>query len=633
MGEHSVSPTLDPEQLRTFTKALLDDLRTMECMLAEGAFETGIRRIGAEQEMFLVDRGMDPAPVAEELLARAHEPRLTQELARFNLEANLTPQRLRGSCFSEMHRELDELIGVADRAARDLGARVLLTGTLPTLRSEHLGLDYMTPSSRYAALNEAISKMRAGAFRIAIEGEDSLEVFHDNVMLEACNTSFQVHLQVEPDEFAHTYNVAQAVTAPVLATACNSPVLLGRRLWHETRVALFPQAVDTRSTAHQARGNLTRVSFGDSWLRHTVLELFREDVARFHVIVAPGALEQLDEGRDRHMLRAFALHNGTVYRWNRPCYGVTDGKPHLRIENRVLPAGPSTLDEMASAALLVGLMVAGPKVWPNLEEDLRFEDAKRNFFAAARDGLDAQIRWLDGKAHPASKLVLEVLLPVAREGLAEAGIDDHDIDRYLDVVRARTEAGRTGASWTLSCLDGLRDVRAPGARHRAVVAAMLARQAEGTSIVDWPLDCATLPHAAWKSDYQTVAQFMTTGLFTVRPQDLIDLAASLMEWEHIRHVPVEDDNGQLVGIVTHRALMGLIARGNREPVPIEQIMTKNPVTVPPSKKTIDAMRLMQDRDLSCLLVTEEGRLVGIVTERDILGVATTLMKDAFDDDE
>jgi len=247
--------------------------------------------------------------------------------------------------------------------------------------------------------------------------------------------------------------------------------------------------------------------------------------------------------------------------------------------------------------------------------------------------LDAQLRWLDGKAHPASKLVLEVLLPIAREGLDEAGIDTQDIDRYLDVVQARTEVGRTGATWTLGCLDRLGDVPAAGARHRAVVSAMLEHQAEHTPVVEWAMTCATKSHTSWKSDYHSVAQFMTTELFTVRPQDLVDLAAALMEWEHIRHVPVEDDRGQLVGIVTHRALMQLVARGGDEPVPVEQIMTKNPITVAPSEKTLNAIRLMKDRGVSCVLVAEAGRLVGIVTERDIIGVAATLMEEALGDRE
>ena len=260
-----------------------------------------------------------------------------------------------------MERTLNALLGRAQEEAAKLGASVALCGILPTLDRRHLGMEWMTPIPRYRALNDAMSELRGGEFRTLIKGLDELQATHDNVMFEACNTSFQVHFQVGVDEFARLYNLAQVVTAPVLAVAVNSPLFLQHRLWHETRVALFQQSLDVRSAAHTQRGTRQRVSFGDGWVRDSVLEIYREDVGRFRVLLAAeleeSPLALLDRG-EIPKLKALCLHNGTVYRWNRPCYGVADGVPHLRIENRVLPSGPTPLDEVANAAFYFGLMLS-----------------------------------------------------------------------------------------------------------------------------------------------------------------------------------------------------------------------------------------------------------------------------------
>lgn len=272
MGEQNVSSTDSDVKLRAFVKALLEDLRALERMIEGDMFETGIRRVGAEQEMFLVDNVGHPAPVAPEVLAKLQHPQFTTELARFNLEANLTPYVFGDNCLSRMETELHGLIAVAREGAAACGANVVLCGILPSLRQSDLGLNNMTPNPRYFALNQAISELRGGKFQTLIKGVDEINVTHDNVMLEACNTSFQLHFQVGPSEFAKLYNVAQLVTAPVLAAATNSPLLLGHRLWRETRIALFQQSVDARSSVHQERGQRTRVSFGDSWVHDSILE-------------------------------------------------------------------------------------------------------------------------------------------------------------------------------------------------------------------------------------------------------------------------------------------------------------------------------------------------------------------------
>ena len=248
------------------------------------------------------------------------------------------------------------------------------------------------------------------------------------------------------------YNLAQAITAPVLAAAVNSPLLFGHRLWQETRLALFQHSTDARSATQQARSHPTRVSFGDSWIDKSVLELFQEQIARFRMIMINEAgenpLSLLARGEIPEF-SALRMHNGTVWPWNRACYGVTNGIAHLRIENRVLPSGPTVLDEIANTAFFTGLMISLPNQYGEVSKVMPFDDAKANFFAAARHGLNAQFKWVDGKTHSASTLILDHLLPLAHQGLKEAGVDPADIDRYLGVIEERVRSGQTGAQWTM----------------------------------------------------------------------------------------------------------------------------------------------------------------------------------------
>src|SRR5205085_829497 len=390
----------DEHQQRAFMKALLDDLRALEQMLEGGQIESGVRRVGAEQEMFLVDSNLGPAPVAEEVLARVNDARFVAEIARFNLEANLTPHLLGGRCFSRMEEELTEVIRLARDGARACGADVLLGGILPTLAISDLGLENITPKPRYHELNRVIGELRGGSFSAYIKGRDELHIKHDNILLVSCSASFQIHLQVNPQEFADRYNLAQLVAAPVLAAAVNSPLLFGRRLWQETRVALFQHSNDSRTNAQQSRGQPPRVGFGEGWLKDSVIELFRQQIARFRVIMTArpdeDPLAVLARG-GVPSLSALRLHNGSIWPWNRACYGVSGGRPNLRIENRALTGGPTVLDEVANAAFFTGLMTALPGEYGDVSVRMAFDDAKANFFAAARYGLKAQLTWVDGK--------------------------------------------------------------------------------------------------------------------------------------------------------------------------------------------------------------------------------------------
>jgi CBS domain-containing protein/gamma-glutamyl:cysteine ligase YbdK (ATP-grasp superfamily) len=619
MGEHQVEQHVDETKAQAFMKALLEDLRALAFMLENGRVETGVTRIGAEQEMFLIDRYLRPAPVSLEVLKRANDARLTTEIARFNLEANLSPLELENNCFSRMEQELTEVLEIARASAATQNVEVLLSGILPTLQKSDLTLDNLTPVARYHELDRGVIRMRGGPLSIHIKGLDELQLTHDNIMMESCNTSFQVHFQSNAEEFVNHYNVAQAITAPVLAVAVNSPLLFGQRLWQDTRVALFQHSTDERSRPQLARNQPTRVSFGDCWLQHSVIELFHDQITRFRPIMITEPDENpfavLARG-ETPSLSALRMHNGTVWRWNRACYGVHNGVPHLRIENRALPSGPTIVDEVANAAFFTGLMVALPQVYGEIATQMTFDDAKLNFFRAARHGLDAQFQWLDGQSHNAAVLILDQLLPLARQGLINAHVASGDIEKYLGVIEERARGGQTGARWVMKSLPAI------GNSASRLTSEILANQKLGQPVHRWPV-VEKLDSDEWEHGYRTVGQFMSTDLFTVSPDDLIDLAASVMDWQHIRHVPVEDQEGRLVGLVTHRGLLRTMIK-NTKVTTVREIMVPNPVTVSPSTSSLEAIKIMRNNRVGCLPVVEDGQLVGIVTSYDFLEATAKL---------
>ncbi len=632
MGEHKVEQHVDEQKSQAFMKALLEDISALARMLEDGCIESGVTRIGAEQEMFLIDRHLRPAPISLEILKQAHDARLTTEIARFNLEANLTPLKLENNCFSRMERELVELIELARNSAATHDADVLLSGILPTLQKSDLTLDNLTPVARYHELDRGVIRLRGGPLSIHIKGLDELHLTHDNIMMESCNTSFQVHFQSNGKEFANHYNVAQAITAPVLAVAVNSPLLFGRRLWQETRVALFQHSTDERSRPQMARNQPTRVNFGDRWLEKSVIELFQDQIVRFRPIMLSepddNPFHVLTNG-EMPLLSALRMHNGTVWRWNRACYGVTEGVAHLRIENRALPSGPTILDEIANAAFFIGLMVALPQAYGEISKRMVFDDAKMNFFRAARHGLDAQFHWIDGQSLSATSLILDQLLPLARQGLSSSQVASEDINKYLGIIEERTRCGQTGARWIMKSLSTNGSSGSKDTGQRRLTAAMLANQKQGQPIHRWPI-IEESESEEWEHGYRTVGQFMSTDLFTVKPDDLVDLAASVMAWRHIRHVPVEDADGRLVGLVTHRGLLHMVSNGNRStgnnPITVRQIMVENPVTVSPSTSSLAAIDLMRSNRVGCLPVVEGNQLVGIVTSYDFLEASAKLFQ-------
>ncbi len=615
MGEHGVRAAEGETAVRAFTRALLRDLEALEVLLERDAFEHEPRRIGVEQELFLVDARLRPAPIAPELLMNLDDHRFTSELARFNLEANLDPIEVGPGLLAALQRQLSEVLDTVDQGAAVFGARAALMGTLPTLRRSDLELENMTPEPRYYALNQSLRRVRGSDFHVVITGQDELETRADSVMLESANTSLQLHLQVSPAEFPVLHNLAQLVTAPLLGAAVNSPVLLGRRLWHETRVALFERSVDSRSVLQASRGQQPRVSFGEGWTSGSALETFRETAARHRILLLRDAEPdpvELARGGVIPELRALRLHNGTVWPWNRLCYGSGPERAHLRIENRVLPSGPTLADEVANAAFFYGMMAGLESEAASVPARLAFERARENFILAARRGLDAEFTWLDGRRVGCRDLILEELLPLARIGLRRWRLDPVEVDRWLDLLEARVARRMTGARWILDALG-------PNVSESAltsVTAALLDHQHEDRPVAFWP-PYESPPASVPKARGPSVADIMTTDLFSVHPEDVVDLATSMMQWKHVRHVPVEDESGRLVGLISHRELLDLAARGS-PPASVANLMDRHPDTIHPDAPLHEAAaRLLESRS-ACLLVVAGDKLVGIVTQLDLL---------------
>ena len=638
MGEERVNvPTQDSRS--SFTHHLLRDVQALEYMLKHEWFETDTIRIGAEQELCLVDRKtLKPTPKNMAVLKRLKDyPWATTEIARFNLECNFTPQVFTGDALRKMEQENMQQLRIVKEAAKASNAHIVLTGILPTLRKFDLNLENLTPKPRYLALIEAIKAQQKNerGFELNLHGIDELHINHDSPLLEACNTSYQVHLQVTPDTFVPMYNIAQAVAAPILAIAANSPLVFGKRLWHESRIALFQQSLDVRTSKEHMRTSEPRVSFGTQWLDKSIMEIYKEDIARFRVLLGTeidqDSLEMIGQ-RKVPNLRALQVHNGTVYRWNRPCYGISDnGMPHLRIENRVLPSGPTVLDQTANAAFWLGVMIGMAHEFKDIREHLSFADVKDNFSKAAKFGIDSQFTWFNNRKITCRELILQELIPLAYNGLKLQGIDQADIERYLSVIQGRAEVHQNGARWLLKSFTQLTERVNRDEAVTILTSQMVKCQLEQEPVHQWPMPTVEdLKH--YRPVGLRVEEFMETDLFTVRESDLLELVGDLMDWRKLRYLPVEDENGHLCGLITTRKLLryyikrGRINNEMNDYKTVGDLMISNPTTVSPQTTIKDAMHTMRGCKLGCLPVVKDNELVGIITEMDFLRVAGRLIE-------
>lgn len=639
MGEQRVSLLQDNEQMQKFVKSLLRDVKALEYMLDNDWFESGQTFIGAEQEMVLIDNNtLKPAPVAVEVLEKLKGHNWVEtELAKFNLETNLQPRRLEGNCFQAMHQEIDDNLKIIQASLDDFDCSYLLTGILPTFRKFDLDMHNLTPKKRYKALMDAINEQQLGsAYELRLSGIDELLVSHNSPLLEALNTSFQVHLQVSPDDFTKMYNIALALSAPIMAIAANSPIVFGKRLWHETRIAIFQQSIDTRTTHDHMRERRPRVSFGNDWLQDSILEIYREDIARFRVLISSDleedSLNCIKEGKVPK-LRALGVHNSTVYRWNRPCYGISaNGKPHLRIENRVLPAGPTVLDEMANAVFWLGCMQGLAADIDDIRDHLSFSDARDNFSKAARAGIDSKFTWFYDEKISVCDLVLEKLLPIAKKGLQLHKVDNAAIEKYLGVISERAQRHMNGARWALRSFTKLMDQTDTDEALSVLTSAMLKNQ----NSINNPSHLWELPEVGDLKKYMPVnlkvSEFMNTDLFTVQKNDIIELVSEMMGWRKISYAPVEDGKGNILGLVaSSRILKHLIdkkIKNESKSYTVEDIMiTKDELIVANQDMSLEeAIELMNKNNIGSLPVVQGDELIGIITERDFLKLFSKFIK-------
>lgn len=466
MGQATDRASFSDDDYTRFRDRLGASLKALEKMLKTPGFGQGSRSFGAELELYIVDGQGRPLPINREIQQAMNDSRLTLELNRFNLEYNFTPVLISEDCFRTTAQEAREAIeGINHCAARWQGS-VFPVGILPMLQVSDLGLQVMTDEPRYHALTQELSRIRGGPFAVNIKGEDSIDVEIEDVTLEGANTSFQIHLRTSPDEFADLYNAIQLVTPLVLAISANSPLLFGKRLWHETRVPLFKQSIDCRRP-DPLHPRPARVNYGNAWLRHGALEVFAE-VVRLYRPVLPVCSDEdpftVLSGGGTPQLSELRLQMGTVWLWNRPVYDPADGG-HLRIEMRTLPAGPTVTDMMANAALMIGLARLLQASMNELIPSIPFDYCVRNFYRAAEKGLSAELIWPStGQSEPeyhTAAAILRRLLPMLPAQLSEMGFVETDFLPLLDVISERLETRQTGAQWQLDKLSELQKMMGP----------------------------------------------------------------------------------------------------------------------------------------------------------------------------
>ena len=426
---------------------------------------------GFELEAWLLDSDGNAHPENEIFLKRLKHGLVVPELAKFNIELNGSPTSLQGKAFSRLHDELGATWTKCVNCAHMLGLNLLQIGILPTIAAEDLQAENMSGLTRFAALNEQVLLRRDNQpFRIDINGVERLRRTHPSVLIESAATSFQVHLQVQPDTAAALYNSAVLASAACVGVATNSPLFLGKQLWMETRIPVFEQSVDVGSD------DFKHVTFGSGYVRNSLFEVFEENLTHYDPLIPQ--VDDVAPGRFAHL----RLHNGTVWRWNRPLVGFDyDGVPHLRLEHRVIPAGPSLIDNIANAAFFYGLVLNYAQEIDALTDEIPFEKAKRNFYRAARHGLDAQVYWRHGESVELRELLLTELLPRARLGLLSQKIPEAESHEFLNIVAKRIEERQTGSHWMRAWLQE------HGDDHRALVLAYLDRQAEGSPVGQWSL--------------------------------------------------------------------------------------------------------------------------------------------------
>lgn len=615
MGSQSILSSKNAQARKEFTYHLLRDISSLEMLLDKNAFDNKIQRIGAEQEVTIVDDKMRPSCCALDILKTIDHKNYTTELSQFNLEMNLDPLKLESGCFEAVEKDLHRHIDHLKKVALFKNRYVPFAGILPTVERPDFDKKNITPYQRYKLLDEILKQGKDDEFDIKISGVDELTLSMDSIMAESCNTSFQMHLQISSEKSVENYNWSQIIAGPILAACVNSPLLLGRTLWAETRIALFQQTVDSRNSLLLLNDQRPRVTFGYDWIYDNITEIFKTDVAHYPLLItSPIDEDSLDKVRsgENSELKALALHNGNIYKWNRLCYGITGHLPHLRIENRYIPSGPTIKDEIANFAFWVGVMKAMPDHYESVKKATRFKACRQNFYKAAKHGLGCQFDWC-GDFIPAKNLILEKFIPMAYEGLAKAGIDHNEAANYLDVVQKRVEKEQTGASWMVENFNRLKKKSTNRRAAFYMTREMLSLQEENIPVHEWkPVKIDTRPTEIY--DY-SVADLMDTNLHLIHEEDPILLVDKLLRWQKVNYLLVENDAHDLTGIVSLKEIKS-IKTPEKSTKAVKEIMDKNFITTTSETEAFSAYQIIKVYRVNTLPVLSNKKLVGIIRKQD-----------------
>ena len=444
MGQEIVHKDFNDSDLAEFHRRLRNETKILKSWFDTNAFSKQSPKTGIELEAWLVNGNFLPEPESDKFLISLDDSKVVPEISRFNFEINSDPVDLKGDCFSKLYNEVDQIWRKCEKEANQMGNHAMQIGTLATLRPHMLDIKYLSPQNRYAVMNKRVMQLRNGKpVRLDLEGKDELFLEMDSVIAECAATSLQVHLGITQENAKRYYNASLIATAFMTAISANSPYFFGKELWDESRIAIFEQAVELDSFRNIDGQMIRRVTFGNGYIKNSFLELFLENLDG-HQVLIPEVMEG-----DPELLNHLRLHNGTIWRWNRPIIGISkDDKPHLRVEHRTPSSGPTIRDSIANTAFYLGL-VEYLATTPEAPEDLlTFQDAKENFYKAARQSLYARVKWLDGNEYDIQSLMLNDLFPKVRQALQKLEIDKSDIDYYLgDIIYNRLRKGINGAIW------------------------------------------------------------------------------------------------------------------------------------------------------------------------------------------
>lgn len=615
MGDLNVTKLKNKKDRANYIHHLLNDIKALDMMIEKGMIEDDVFRIGAEQEFCLVNNQFLPESKSLELLKDIDDDHFTTEISNYNLEINLDAVKLENRCFSQLHKQLEMLLGKAKKAASKKDIKIVLTGILPSLSTKNATEQNMTNVERYSVLNDAIKGIRKQNFNIHIKGADELNLLHSSVMLEGCNTSFQMHLQLSPKNFVDNYNWAQAISGPILSVCTNSPLLFGKELWRETRIALFTQSVDTRANSYLLNEKQSRVSFGNKWQTGSITDIFKDNISRFRSFITTNFITDsvnLLNNNEVPNLKALGLHNGTVYPWNRVCYGKTDGKPNLRIENRYLPSGPTLIDEIANMAFWVGVMLGKPKKYNNIHKQWDFKDVKSNFFNAARYGMATQFYW-NGSYISSYNLILNELLPMAYKGLYSVGVSPKDAESYLRVIKNRVKAN-TGSEWLFRNYRRLLKTHKRYEAMQILTSKIYEKQEKGYPVSTWRMLDEVFEFPFKKQ--RVVKHIMSSDIFSVDKKDSVELVLNIMKWKNIHHMPVINRDRELIGLISWKDVELYLENTKHQNDAVNKIMKTDVITTDEYTPVEVAKKLMDHHNIGSLPVIKQNKLVGLVTRND-----------------